>query len=290
MEIEAVVTGHPDVVEAAVVGVPDDTKGTVPIAFVTLRTMPATTPRSRSGPSSSARWAVTRGWRRSTRRRRCRRRAPARPCAGCCATSSCTVARRATSPRWGPGRPGGRRGGGARMSPPRAFLLPRRRSGEQGDGPVVRGAPGRHGGRARDHPHGHRDRQRSVHDDDDEPAAAAPRRGVRGRHRVREAAGELHVHRRAGRRAGGTGADAGHHDREPGLLGHRVPEAGVRGRHDSRGHRGDAGAAVVVAARRRDRHVPARGDQPASEVVCRATRAAFMRCRPAAEAPAGSGA
>jgi acetyl-CoA synthetase len=37
MEIEAVVTSHPDVVEAAVVGVPDDTKGTVPIAFVTLR-------------------------------------------------------------------------------------------------------------------------------------------------------------------------------------------------------------------------------------------------------------
>ncbi len=36
MEIEAVVTTHPRVVEAAVVGVPDDTKGTVPIAFVTL--------------------------------------------------------------------------------------------------------------------------------------------------------------------------------------------------------------------------------------------------------------
>lgn len=36
MEIEAVVTGHPAVVEAAVVGVPDETKGTVPVAFVTL--------------------------------------------------------------------------------------------------------------------------------------------------------------------------------------------------------------------------------------------------------------
>ncbi|MHA6779410.1 AMP-binding protein [Pseudonocardia saturnea] len=36
MEIEAIVTSHPAVVEAAVVGVPDDTKGTVPIAFVTL--------------------------------------------------------------------------------------------------------------------------------------------------------------------------------------------------------------------------------------------------------------
>jgi acetyl-CoA synthetase len=36
MEIEAVVTAHPSVVEAAVVGVPDPTKGTVPIAFVTL--------------------------------------------------------------------------------------------------------------------------------------------------------------------------------------------------------------------------------------------------------------
>lgn len=36
MEIEAVVTGHPGVVEAAVVGVPDDTRGTVPVAFVIL--------------------------------------------------------------------------------------------------------------------------------------------------------------------------------------------------------------------------------------------------------------
>ncbi len=35
MEIEAVVGSHPRVVEAAVVGVPDDTKGTVPVAFVT---------------------------------------------------------------------------------------------------------------------------------------------------------------------------------------------------------------------------------------------------------------
>lgn len=36
MEIEAVVTAHPGVVEAAVVGVPHETKGTVPVAFVTL--------------------------------------------------------------------------------------------------------------------------------------------------------------------------------------------------------------------------------------------------------------
>ena len=36
MEIEAVVTSNAAVVEAAVVGVPDPTKGTVPIAFVTL--------------------------------------------------------------------------------------------------------------------------------------------------------------------------------------------------------------------------------------------------------------
>jgi acetyl-CoA synthetase len=40
MEIEAAVTGHPAVVEAAVVGIPDDTKGTVPVAFVTLRPEP----------------------------------------------------------------------------------------------------------------------------------------------------------------------------------------------------------------------------------------------------------
>ncbi|GAA4878318.1 AMP-binding protein [Actinomycetospora straminea] len=36
MEIEAVVTTHPRVVEAAVVGIPDPTKGTVPVAFVTV--------------------------------------------------------------------------------------------------------------------------------------------------------------------------------------------------------------------------------------------------------------
>jgi len=36
MEIEAIITAHPAVVEAAVVGVPHDTKGTVPVAFVTL--------------------------------------------------------------------------------------------------------------------------------------------------------------------------------------------------------------------------------------------------------------
>ena len=36
LEIEAIATSHPMVVEAAVVGVPDETKGTVPIAFLTL--------------------------------------------------------------------------------------------------------------------------------------------------------------------------------------------------------------------------------------------------------------
>lgn len=36
MEIEAIVGTHPRVVEAAVVGIPDATKGTVPVAFVTV--------------------------------------------------------------------------------------------------------------------------------------------------------------------------------------------------------------------------------------------------------------
>ncbi|HUR76186.1 MAG TPA: AMP-binding protein [Sporichthya sp.] len=36
MEIEGALTAHPSVVEAAVVGVPEATKGTVPVAFVTL--------------------------------------------------------------------------------------------------------------------------------------------------------------------------------------------------------------------------------------------------------------
>ena len=40
MEIEAVVGSHPRVVEAAVVGVPDPTKGTVPVAFVTVTGSP----------------------------------------------------------------------------------------------------------------------------------------------------------------------------------------------------------------------------------------------------------
>jgi acetyl-CoA synthetase len=38
MEIEGALTAHPSVVEAAVVGIPEPTKGTVPIAFVTLAT------------------------------------------------------------------------------------------------------------------------------------------------------------------------------------------------------------------------------------------------------------
>lgn len=37
MEIEAAVATHSDVAETAVVGVPDATKGTVPVAFLTLR-------------------------------------------------------------------------------------------------------------------------------------------------------------------------------------------------------------------------------------------------------------
>lgn len=36
LEIEAIATAHPQVAEAAVVGVHDDTKGTVPVAFLTL--------------------------------------------------------------------------------------------------------------------------------------------------------------------------------------------------------------------------------------------------------------
>jgi acetyl-CoA synthetase len=36
LEIEAIATGHPQVAEAAVVGVADPTKGTVPVAFLTL--------------------------------------------------------------------------------------------------------------------------------------------------------------------------------------------------------------------------------------------------------------
>lgn len=36
MEIEGALTSHPSVVEAAVVGIPEPTKGTVPVAFVTL--------------------------------------------------------------------------------------------------------------------------------------------------------------------------------------------------------------------------------------------------------------
>ena len=36
LEIEAIATAHPQVAEAAVVGVADETKGTVPVAFLTL--------------------------------------------------------------------------------------------------------------------------------------------------------------------------------------------------------------------------------------------------------------
>ena len=36
LEIEAIAIAHPEVAEAAVVGVPDEVKGTVPVAFLTL--------------------------------------------------------------------------------------------------------------------------------------------------------------------------------------------------------------------------------------------------------------
>ena len=37
MEMEAALLNHPDVAEAAVIGVPDPTKGMVPVAFALLR-------------------------------------------------------------------------------------------------------------------------------------------------------------------------------------------------------------------------------------------------------------
>ena len=65
-----------------------------------------------------------------------------------------------------------------------------RRRGDAASRPVVRGPARRPRRAARAHPHDHRDRQRPLHDDDDEPGAPPPRRGVRGRHRVRPPAGQ----------------------------------------------------------------------------------------------------
>ena len=90
MEVESALVSHPQVAEAAVVGRPDDLKGTAIVAFVTPKRGDARRPplarraqaarreadrRDRASPTTSA--SPT----------RCRRRARARSCAACCATS-----------------------------------------------------------------------------------------------------------------------------------------------------------------------------------------------------------
>ena len=67
LEIEAIATAHPQVAEAAVVGVADSTKGTVPVAFLTLLdgADPGTV-RQEVNHDVSPSWAGTPGWARST--------------------------------------------------------------------------------------------------------------------------------------------------------------------------------------------------------------------------------
>jgi len=80
MEMEGALLLVDAVAEAAVVGVPDETRGQVPITFVTLARGSTTSTRPSSLRHSSARSARSPALRRSTSCRRCRAPVRARSC------------------------------------------------------------------------------------------------------------------------------------------------------------------------------------------------------------------
>ena len=175
LEIEAIATGHPQVAEAAVVGVTDPTKGTVPVAFLTL--LDGADP-GQVRQEVSRRSVLAAGRLRPPGRGLPHLRAAEDPNRQdhAAAAAECRRARRPAGRHQrhgGSGRAAGRAAGRRRRSSPQRVMAASGLWFEQLDaGPA---------GRARDDAHRHRDRQRAVHDDDDEPAAAAPGRGVRGR-------------------------------------------------------------------------------------------------------------
>ena len=96
-EIEAVLHGHPAVVDCAVFGVPDERAGEVPVAAVQVRGRLRRHRRGARNGSSPTRWPPTSGCTTSSSSTPSRGRRRARCCAGPCGTSGlrpCATARR----------------------------------------------------------------------------------------------------------------------------------------------------------------------------------------------------
>ena len=94
-EVERVLYEHEAVLEAAVVGRPDDRWGEVPVAFVVLRPDAVGHGRTRSWSTAAPNWRVTRSPRRSRSSTRCRGTHPAK----CSSASSEACERIMRSPR-----------------------------------------------------------------------------------------------------------------------------------------------------------------------------------------------
>ena len=92
-EVERVLYEHEAVLEAAVVGRPDDRWGEVPVAFVVLRPGRDRHAGARSSSTAAPSWRASRSRRRSSSSTRCRGTRPAR-----CSNASCGAGRALDSP------------------------------------------------------------------------------------------------------------------------------------------------------------------------------------------------
>ena len=87
IEVEQAIVSHPAVLEAAVIGIPDDRWGERPKAFVVVRPARRRPSRRTSAPTFASAWPATSAPTRSSCSTSCRARPPAR-----CASTSCASA------------------------------------------------------------------------------------------------------------------------------------------------------------------------------------------------------
>ena len=134
-EIEAVLLGHPAVVDCAVFGVPDERAGEVPVAAVQLEPGVDRRPRRSSSGSSPTRWPPTSACATSSSSTPSRGPRRARCCGARCGTSGPRPSPPADGPTDGrpplarAGGPAGRRGAGRRPAGrPRTVRRARRRA------------------------------------------------------------------------------------------------------------------------------------------------------------------
>src|SRR5690606_37922538 len=170
-----------------------------------------------------------------------------------CATGACTSTRPTTTRHW------------SGWSVPSACGHATRRTGRKRNDDaraVLRGVRGGQGVQAPVHPDRHRDGQHHVHLADDEPAAAAPGRGVRQDHHPRPPRLQQPVHPGAHRRVPRPRADHGHHPGQPRIRRGQVPPPGLPRRHPARRDHHPRQARVQEPHRLRDRLVRAPRLQP----------------------------